>query len=360
MPKQTKRLRMRYINSMEEMNKILERSELEIGKPLKNSAPNLKTFSFYKDKKRKFEFTTAYGTEGKKEVTTFIYDKNQKEQIELNPGLAYLSMTKGKEQKIFDFISVYPDVFEIGPDNKFYYSAKPYLNYGESFKEYEGKAYCYDLNSAYASVLLEKSIDTYNFRKDDYLREGEVGFMLDNVLTMKTKPGQFANYIFKVIESPYKKFILYHFNQKVKASEEGDLRKKLIHKAYVNFAVGVSQNHNPFFRAFVVNSCNNKIEEIMKKYTGHIIYYNTDAIYADIPIPECEQNAGTNIGQWEKQVVEVYRQKEINYQKDGKVCYRGVCNEAFDDDFNILKDDLPTYLSSTIYNEQTNKIQWRN
>ena len=210
-------------------------------------------------------------------------------------------------------------------------SASPLLY---SNPKYEGKriyAYEYDLNSAYAAILMRDTFpDTSKKLDSGDVKKGEIGFDLNlNII----HEGEYADIRFKTMESPYKKHIQKYY--KIKSTAK-DKNVKATAKAMLNFGVGYWQRVNPFLRAYVVNSCNEYIESLMDENT---IMANTDAIFSLVKRPELE--LGNEIGQWKLEEGEL-AYKGLNYQWGlQKPTYRGIPKSWFKDGWDILKDEIP-------------------
>lgn len=361
---QKKVLKIRVLNDLDTFNKMLEESDEHLVRRFVRP-PNFKSFYQVTDKERWFEITTSYGPE--KGVCTYRIDKELRDAGHTNPGICYKTLLY--YGKIRDIVKEEPNLFEYTEDGKIVQSAKPMLD-SIDYKfdiGYEGEVYGYDINSAYGNVLRGKVPDTFNMRKNDVLKENEVGFILNDNLDMVTRVGGYADVVFPLIDSPYIKFINKFYRLKREAKERElaatteEERKtakeeKRRAKDFLNFAVGCAQNHNPFFRAFVVHSCNKIIKNIIKQHKDDVVYWNTDSVYSKVELKELE--LGDDIGQWKLEYQGLFRLKGINYQKVDKkeVCYRGVVKEAFSADYNLLTDKLPKYKSSIYYDVEKNQL----
>lgn len=211
------------------------------------------------------------------------------------------------------------------------HSASPLLY---SNPKYEGKriyAYEYDLNSAYAAILLKDTFpDTSTRLKPGTVQKGEIGFTLDLQLRHE---GEHASVRFKTMPSPYKEYVRKYYNIK---STTTDKDIKMTAKAMLNYGVGYWQKVNPYLRAYVVNSCNEYIESIMDENT---ILANTDAIFSLVERPELE--LGNEIGQW-KVEKGIFAYRGLNYQWGLEIpTYRGIPKSWFKDGWDILKDEIP-------------------
>lgn len=359
-----------YPSSLEEMNKYLEQaskcSNIRFYEGETHQTYNdgyqysLTCSSYIKETLRYVYLTTKYADDFK--PTTYIFDKIAPGTAKIDGTATYLIFTH--YGKIRNIVEEMPNLFHYVNKNgrmKVANSSKALLG---SIGRYEGKVYGYDLNSAYSRVLYDKIIDTYSMQVDTTgnlkVKENQVGFLLDTDLTMITKVGRVADVVFDLIDSPYKKFITKYFKEKKLAKLQGDNDRKERAKQILNFPIGFTQNINPFFRAYIIHTCNNYIEQFLKKYKKNIVLWNTDAVYSNVRIPEIEENLGEDLGQWKPEFEGTIRVKGLNYQEveTNKVTYRGVIKQAFEEkkDYNLLKDELPKYSSNIeLYNYKDNE-----
>lgn len=344
--------RYRYVNSYSDMKKIYDIAssfsyctlQKEDYKFQPGTAP-LRERTIVQDTPKYYKITTMYVKDvvdsngaisyefsWDKYVCTWIFDKSGDNKTRIHPSkVSRLSNNVYKPNKI-------ADDFERDENGKIIQSAKPTIGFNKKFDKTEHHVVCYDLNSAYAKVLTEKIIDTY---KPDFYREvrkDEVGFLNDDKLTLVHKG--FADVVFPLIESPYKDFARHYYNQKKtapKGSEERDLAKQIL-----VITVGLWQNVNPYLRAYVVNSCNEFIDNLRKKYSSKVCMWNTDAIYTTEHIPELDSLCGNDIGQFKVEYEGLFRQSGMNYQKveEHKTTYRGIVNSTINKDYNILEGNL--------------------
>lgn len=165
-----------------------------------------------------------------------------------------------------------------------------------------------------------------DFNKPKYytqVLDNEVGFLVDENCTMVTEKGDYAHIIFPLIDTPegVKNFVNKYYEIKESAPKGSVERANA--KAMLNLAIGYTQRTNPFVRAFVVHSCNNKIQALIDKDQNNVLFWNTDAIFTrnkrdDIDI-------GKNIGQFEEVKLNKLVYNGNNYQVDDDLpTYRGV------------------------------------
>ena len=289
---------------------------------------------------------------GEKYACTWIFDKSGEYNIAVNP--LEIQIEAGKYYKPYEEINKEDTIFHFW-SGKVVESARPLVSYNKKFDNTEHYVYCYDLNSAYANVLKDKIIDTYNWRSYDEVGDGEIGFNFDNNLTLVHKGEGLAFRVYKLIDSPFKEYINKYYNMKKNAPSGS--REKKVAKAYLNYCVGLWQNHNPFLRAYVVNTCNEYISKYIKKYKDIVCMWNTDAIYTTEPIEELD--IGTEIGQWKLEYEGLFRQKQTAYQKVDKaeVTYRGVSKCLFKKDFNLLTDKLPAHDFRYYFDSETCRFE---
>lgn len=285
-----------------------------------------------KDKKGKIRYTDNFDG---KYVCTWIFDLAGENKTIVLPSTAYrIGSRYYKPKEIAD-----SDIFSRDKDGHILNKCSPILYYSADYDNSEHRCIIYDLNSAYGSVLRDKIIDTYNMLPPGKIVEGEVGFeVTEDRIFMITKKGTYCDYRFPLIESPYRPFVDRFYGIKKNAPKGS--KKREISKQIVNIFAGCIMNHNPFLRAYIVETCNIKIEALIKKYKKIVCMANTDAIYSTEPIEEFE--IGEEIGQWKIEWQgENFRQKGMNYQKGEEISYRGVTKCLFKNGWNLLKDPLP-------------------
>ena len=256
--------------------------------------------------------------------------------------------------KPYDIVKEEKDFFKRDPKGKIRASAKPIIGFNKKYDMTEHNVVVYDLNSAYAAALMDKIIDTYNMDYARVVKKNEVGFLMNDDLTL-VEEGEYADYVFPLIESPYKAFAKKYYEQKKKApkgSKERDLAKQIL-----VITVGQWQNHNPFLRAFVVNRCNKFIKYFVDKYKDKVCLWNTDAVYCTEHIPELDKLLGDDIGQFKVEYEGIFRQKGFNYQKGTETSYRGVMKCLFKEDYNILTDPIPVCNIPYRMNKETLMIE---
>ena len=213
------------------------------------------------------------------------------------------------------------------------FSASPFMWYNEKFVNTRQYAYEYDINSAYATIMyFYKFPDTSVEYKTGIVDENEIGFDADGNIV---KEGRFALWKFPIIESPFKKFAEVYYKRKQKAKNE-ELKTRA--KNILNYSVGFLQRVNPFLRAYIVNSCNEKIKALINE--DYVLHCNTDAIVSnkklDLPL-------GNEIGEW-KLKEGLFAYVGHPYQWDNDLPrYQGVPKGWFKPGWDILKDELPSF-----------------
>ena len=370
-----KKRRIRYVETVEQMNKIIELATsndltilIEEDKDYEYAAARLplRRASYVHDCDKYTKFTTMFVKEiqledgsfdyelvrGEKYACTWIFDKSGEYNIAVNP--LEIQIEAGKYYKPYEEIDKEDTIFHFW-SGKVVESARPLVSYNKKFDNTEHYVYCYDLNSAYANVLKDKIIDTYNWRSYDEVGDDEIGFNFDNNLTLVHKGEGLAFRVYKLIDSPFKEYINKYYTMKKNAPSGS--REKKVAKAYLNYCVGLWQNHNPFLRAYVVNTCNEYIYKYIEKYKDIVCMWNTDAIYTTEPIEELE--IGTEIGQWKLEYEGMFRQKQTSYQKVDKeeVTYRGVSKCLFKKGFNLLTDKLPPHNFKYFFNSKSCRFE---
>lgn len=352
--------RIRNVESLEDINSIIEIAKkvtavVDATKEKINYTNNTRNFSYVKHGKRYFSITTRYvkdyetedGVEYRltndKYVCTWKFDMSGQESVKVNPSSAW--RIGCGYHKPYDIVKECPELFSM-VDGRIAESASPLLYWNPKYDMTEHECWIYDLNSAYAAVLNDKIVDTYNMLGPGIVGKDEVGFEFESKITLYTSG--WHTFRFKLIDSPYKDFVRKYYNIKrtaPKGSKEREMAKQIL-----NLFVGVLQRHNPFLRAYIVEMCNIRINSYIKKYNEFICMANTDAVYSVVPLEDIE--IGEEIGQFKLEWSgKNFRQKGMNYQKDGKVSYRGVSKCLFKEGWNLLTDPLPEYIYPYYFNE---------
>lgn len=178
--------------------------------------------------------------------------------------------------------------------------------------------YEYDLHSAYSSVLLGKVPNVNNPIFNAKIKEGQVGFLIDEQLTLIETVGCQCDVVFDLItlRQEGKNYILRLYNKKEEATDELEHDEV---KLKLNAAIGYYQRYNPFMRAYVVHKCNNKINSLIDENT---ILWNTDAIFSLVRRPDLD--VGDSIGQFKETFIERFVYINNNYQiNDELPLFRG-------------------------------------
>lgn len=216
------------------------------------------------------------------------------------------------------------------------FSAAPLLYYNEKYNNTRHDAICYDMNSAYSWAMLQDQPDTSKPPKAKYIDKDEIGFDLDG----NRQTSGFSIYVFKLIPSPFKRFVYHYYEMKRNPKNKSEKRKA---KEYLNFSVGFLQGRDPYTRANIIGLCNERIESLIDENT---LYANTDSIVSMVERPELE--IGDEIGQWKVEHRGKFAYREYSYQWNNDVpSVRGKPKEYFQKGFNLLTDDMP--LCDNIY-----------
>lgn len=379
-------IRTRQINKISDVNKLIKLIDKVGLKPLKigiggdfrteaeaklkiGERCNLSNYLFIKQSSTKLTITTKW-LDGK--ACSYIFPLNEDDVKERSGLQCFMEMSKYyKMPRIVD-----NEDFKRYVDNgKFICSAKPILDYNEDYNNNEfSDCYEYDLNSAYASVILKGIPDLWHPSKLDYsnvkVKKGEVGFLLDDDMTM-VEEGGIADIKFKIIECPeeLKKFIIKWYNIKKEAGEKLKAEKRKTERArlekvkqqakdMLNLPVGYTQRYNPFFRAYIIHNCNKVINDLIDDKT---LFWNTDAIFTLNKREDIK--TGIEIGDFKAVEIKTLRFKGNTYQiNDDIPTYRGLPKHWFAEwekengkSFNILVDDLPA--RKNIYSFDMNTLE---
>ena len=324
-----KRKRIRNI-SVDEMNKLLKYAQENWSVYFREQqeGETLRFRAFVVEHQTRLELSMYY--EG--DATTFIcrLDGNQDPDTNLTGGLAFATGQKYYKVPRFQNLK---------------FSAKPLLYYNKNYQYKRVHAYYYDLNSAYATVMVDKIPDTSHYKCNAVVGKGEIGFSLSGELVHE---GEQATWVFQLIESPLRRFVQHWYDKKKNAKTPEDKFKA---KNMLTYYVGYLQYVNPFLRSYIVQSCNELIEGLMDQNT---VMCNTDCIVSTVP--RNELTIGPELGQWK------YEEGEIacigfNYQWNYEVKYRGVPKGWFPNGFDILRDEIPHFGNIYIFDKEQMTIK---
>ena len=331
-------------------------NSLKMAKYKLGSECNLSNYIYIELKETILEITTKFLEPGRK-ACTYKLSLNKKDIAE-SSGRYYFAIF----QQYFKVPKLTDKPQWIDPNSgKFTLSASPILDYNKKFEKQELKdCYEYDLNSAYASVMIGKIPDLDNpIEGVAKVEEGEVGFIYDEHLTLvKGGIGEAANIRFKLIDAPegLKRFATKYYN--IKKNSTGKEKEKA--KDMLNLPIGYCQRYNPFFRAYIVNTCNEKIKSLIDENT---LFWNTDAIFSKVR--RTDLDIGDNIGQFKEIHCNTLRYIGNNYQVDNEIpSYRGVPKtwiEAYKKKsgkkYNLLTDPKPEKHNIYNWNWQTLELE---
>ena len=354
-------IRVRAIESPDELNQML--GFLKKGMGLKhiylNQSPyasvqdamrfnSLSDTFFILEKDTKIEVTTKWWRNDGNPVpkpTTWVFSMNEEIAHIVTGRKAYAEFNRAFNIPPLEDI-VDKGIYScFGFDNeleKFTNSASPILDYNPKYQGINiDTVYCYDLNSAYANVLLHRVLDFSSYRVNSIVEQDEIGFMIDDHLSLRHK-GEQANLIFKMRppNKAEKHYLVRWFDHKLHSS--GVEKQKA--KDMLNLPIGYAQRKNPIFRSFVVNICN---EHILSKVDENTIMFNTDAVYSTVERKDLK--TGEIIGQFKLEIMHNLKAVGNNYQfGDDLPTYRGTPKawfKAFEHEtgrkWNILEDMVP-------------------
>lgn len=194
----------------------------------------------------------------------------------------------------------------------------------------------YDINSAYAYAMIQKMPDTrVEPKMYNIVGPNEIGFYRSGYAT--TEIGAYAEYIFPLIESPFKDYVNNYYSKKEKAT---DKKERFKWKSFLNIASGLLHKHNIFVRLAILYYAGDYISSFIDEDT---VYCNTDSIVStkprtDIPL-------GTGLGQFkEEHQGEPFKYKDVGIYQWGNDChYTGIPGCTLTDIENIDKwyDNFP-------------------
>ncbi len=305
----------------------------------------------------KLEITSKYSPESCK-VTTWVFNLNGEDTSSIAGQQAYAQLCRAYKIPDFRENSLMENWY-FKEQGRFQCSASPIVGYNRKFNKTRlYNVYEYDLNSAYSSVMLNGLPDTSEYREKDYVKNGEVGFILDEKLTMVDIEGGYSDVIFKIMPCPdkLKDWLIDCYNEKKTAI--GIDRQRA--KAFLNYPIGYCQRTNPFIRSYIVHKCNARIDDLIDKDT---IFWNTDAIFSIRKRDDLE--IGDDIGQFKEVLIDSVYYDGNNYQIGlNEPCYRGIPKQWFKSfakmngrPFDMEKDGLPPKMNKFIFNWDTLRLE---
>lgn len=292
-------------------NKHIEYREKHKGETFGNRA-------FIVDRLKNFEITYKYGDN----PCTYIFDKSSGDTED------HQQITGLEAYRVLSMYAHINKVIDSKEDAPF--SAKGLLWKNKKYEGQRVQAICYDMNSAYSYAMIQDMPDTSVPPKAKVIGAGEIGFDVNG----NRQTSGYSIYVFRLMESPFKKFVQTYYDKKNNAKTKAERRKA---KEYLNFCVGFLQNRDPFTRAQIVGLANDLILSLIDENT---LYCNTDSI---VCLKEREDlKLGDNIGEWKIEHRGDFAYVGFNYQWNlDKPSIRGKTKSYFKDNWDILKDELP-------------------
>lgn len=274
--------------------------------------------AFIVDRLKHFELTYKYGDD----ACTYMFDKSTGDTED------HQQITGFEAYRVLNMYTHINKVIESKEEAPF--SAKGLLWKNKKYEGQRVKAICYDMNSAYSYAMIQDMPDTSAPPKQKVIQPGEIGFDLNG----NRQTEGYSAFVFRLMESPFKKFVENYFNKKNKAKTKAEKRRA---KEYLNFCVGFLQNRDPFTRAQIVGLANDLILSLIDENT---LYCNTDSIVSLTERPDLK--LGDDIGEWKIEHTGDFAYVGYNYQwnKD-KPSIRGKTKSYFKDGWDILTDELP-------------------
>lgn len=213
---------------------------------------------------------------------------------------------------------------------KIKFSASALIWKNDKYERERHHVYYYDLNSAYATIMANyKFPDTSVQYEAKVVSEGEIGFTERGEIV---HPGEFAMFVFPLMDSPFKKFAEVWFKRR----KNPKMKQKA--KNVLCYSVGYLQRVNPFLRAYIINSCNDYVKGLISEETT--VYCNTDCIVSLVPL---DLPIGSELGEWKYKEGE-FAYDGLNYQFDKETpVWRGIPKGWWKQhpDFDILTDEPP-------------------
>ena len=287
--------------------------------------------------------------------TSYIFQLDGSEHAQTISGLRAFNLLQRMSNKgvvdlskNYKWYNSYYDSWNVGPIGGLIYFNKKLSNarYDNCIE--------YDRRSAYASALLEPIPDTRVIpREKDYIKPGEVGFRHmsqgysnDEQFYAIFEPGHYAEYIYPLMESPFKNFANHYYEKKIKTEgKEADKAKQIL-----NYAIGYIRRKNPFVHSCILSRARYFIEDLIDEDT---LYCNTDSIVSRKYRIDLENLVGDEIGKFKIQHKGSFAYTGSGYQWNNDLpSVRGKSKQwfknAYPNGFDILRDELP-YTEANIY-----------
>lgn len=303
----------------------------------------------------------------KKRTYVFDLDGNQlSEQTVIN---ACSQLTKVyKYEDVEEVLGIKYD-HTIAPDGKAYGyrvnigSAAPYKYFNKTYYNKEIKAYEYDLSSAYLQVLAKLRLPKLTTMKcNTVVGKNQVGFYqagntkVGNKLNFTYREGAYCQWVFDLMpERPYEEWAIKKLNQ-LSSMPKGPEKDKI--KNVPRYSVGQMQNHNPFIRCMVVETCTKLIKSLQDENT---VYSNTDSIVSLTQRPDIENYTDykfhTDSKHYNARFYMVQDGDGISYQWNDempkasglKKRYIERYNREHNTKFILGADEMPVKLNKTLY-----------
>ncbi|MBQ0114044.1 MAG: hypothetical protein KBT03_13020 [Bacteroidales bacterium] len=272
------------------------------------SYQSLYCYSFCKFNNKNVTITTRWGENLL--PTTYVFTRDHTPAHLKQGSEEYALLKRAGGEYIPDFANDEWAIEHLGKqDGKFTTKNAGIQKYNPKFNHLNVYAYEYDLKSAYLSVMYDKIPDTRYPMYNHTLEEGEIGFIVTDKLVLIKEPGLEVEIAFKLIETPSKlrNYCTRWFNRK---EQKDDETLKRTAKSQIVDPIGYLQYHNPYLRAYIVETCNYKIESLID--SEHFILCNTDAIFSDVKL---DLDIGPKLGQFK--LNEGYMSLDgLNYDSD--------------------------------------------
>lgn len=293
-------------------------------------------FSFIHETLKWATLTTKFYPGSKGKVKTFKFDKYDEEKVETVKG-ATVYATLQRYYHAPEFVNDEYVKRMLGWNEElstFMVSVSAYTYFNPKYTHTRQKMWCYDANSAYAAQLLKDIPDTSHYEIERRVKKGEIGFFFVGEEVHLVKEGHYANFIFKMMPSPYKEFVEKFYKEKKEATTPQEKQRA---KDMLLYGIGYYQRKNPFLRYYIVLSWNEYIKSLADKDT---MMSNTDSIFSTKPRPDLP--IGDEIGQFKLEFEGPVAYIGYTYQKGTQPPHaKGTIRKLFKKGFDLLKDPMP-------------------
>lgn len=306
------------------------------------------------------------------EKVTYVLDRNGEGNQEANVAHAVSELSKIYPiQRVSDYMPQFKfddTPFKDGKPIGYRMcigSASPIRDSNRRYRNKATFAIEYDLSSAYGQFLREELPDLRTIQYNKKVKKGQIGFTIfgstsrgfPRLIAIDAGSNLECEFVFDLMESPYKAWVD-NIMKQLETETDEIKRNELKNKFRLN--VGQFQNINPFWRAMIVEKCNNLVQGLLRDDS---IYWSTDSI-----ISASKRDDIFKTGyKWTIKNQGLFKLKDkTSHQWDDKLPIingpqkRAIkwYNDTHDKKFDLLTDKIPTEIDSLyVLNQELVRIE---